>query len=233
MYNAFIFDFDGVLVDSVEVKTKAFAKLFEKYGQEVQSKVMEHHRNHSGMARKDKFIHYFREFLNKVPNENQLQKLCTEFSHIVAEQVVSASEIPGAEVFLIKWCQNIKSFINSATPDHEIHEIIKRRGWQKYFKEILGSGNSKTENLKYLLKKFELDSSTCLFFGDAVSDFEAAKNCGLDFLGIAQNEDAPLLRIETSISWIHNFTELNHWENDSHFLILDQHGRQKGNCSKS
>jgi len=42
-YKALFFDFDGVLADSVEVKTDAFSKLFEKFGPEIQAKVVEHH----------------------------------------------------------------------------------------------------------------------------------------------------------------------------------------------
>lgn len=58
-------DFDSVLADSVEVKTRAFAKLFEPHGPDVVSKVVEHHRKYGGMTRVDKFRHYYRRFLRK------------------------------------------------------------------------------------------------------------------------------------------------------------------------
>ena len=58
-YKAYFFDFDGVLADSVEVKTLAFAKLFEEFGAGIQEKVVAHHRNHGGMSRYDKFRHYY------------------------------------------------------------------------------------------------------------------------------------------------------------------------------
>ena len=32
----FVFDFDGVLADSVNIKTNAFSKMYEAYGSEVQ-----------------------------------------------------------------------------------------------------------------------------------------------------------------------------------------------------
>ena len=38
---AIIFDFDGVILDSVNVKTKAFELLYEEYGPEIQKKVVE------------------------------------------------------------------------------------------------------------------------------------------------------------------------------------------------
>ena len=49
--DALIFDFDGVLADSVEVKTRAFAKLFQSYGPEIEDRVVKYHRNNGGMSR--------------------------------------------------------------------------------------------------------------------------------------------------------------------------------------
>ena len=48
---AIIFDFDGVLVESVDVKTRAFASLYEKYGQKVVAQVEDYHLNNGGIAR--------------------------------------------------------------------------------------------------------------------------------------------------------------------------------------
>jgi beta-phosphoglucomutase-like phosphatase (HAD superfamily) len=68
-WQAFFFDFDGVLADSVEVKTKAFARLFEPFGPEVMARVVDHHRRYSGVTRVDKFRHYYREFLQQPLSE--------------------------------------------------------------------------------------------------------------------------------------------------------------------
>ena len=59
--DALFFDFDGVIADSVEVKTDAFAELFNDEGLEVQQKVIDHHRNHGGMTRREKFQHYYQK----------------------------------------------------------------------------------------------------------------------------------------------------------------------------
>lgn len=197
---AFFFDFDGVLTDSVEVKTRAFDKLFERYGPVIVAKVVEHHRNNGGMTRVDKFYHYYQEFLDKPLDEAELQRLCDEFSRLVVDEVVSAPEIPGAEDFLKKWHNTVKCFVVSATPDEEIKKIIKRRGIDIYFHEILGSSCSKSDNINYLLKKYSFDPEQCLFFGDAESDYRAAAASGVDFIGILPNENAPLLQIATRIT---------------------------------
>lgn len=205
---AFFFDFDGVLADSVEVKTSAFAKLFECYGPAIEAKVVNHHRKNGGMTRVDKFYHYYHEFLDKPLDEAELQRLCNDFFRLVVDEVVFAPEIPGAEDFLKKWYNKAKCFVVSATPDEEIKEIVKRRGIDIYFHEILGSSCSKNDNVNYLLNKYGFAPERCLFFGDAESDYRAATASGVDFIGILPNKNAPLLKIAPDIRWFKNFLEI-------------------------
>lgn len=44
-------DFDGVIKESVEIKTIAFIGLFEEFGSEVYNRVREHHIANGGMSR--------------------------------------------------------------------------------------------------------------------------------------------------------------------------------------
>lgn len=208
-YSAFFFDFDGVLADSVEVKTRAFAKLFERYGTAIVAKVVGHHRNNGGMTRIDKFYHYYQEFLDKPLDEAELQRLCNDFSRLVVDEVVSAPEIPGAEEFLKKWHKRLPCFIVSATPDEEISKIVNRRGLEIYFRDILGSSKSKQENVKTLLEKYGFNPEKCIFFGDAESDYRAAMACNVNFIGIVSGTDAPLLRVAPEVKWVRDFIDLN------------------------
>ena len=208
-YQAFFFDFDGVLADSVEVKTEAFASLFEDFGPEIQAKVIEHHRKNGGMTRKEKFVHYYQNYLRKSLDHEEMERLCSAFANLVVDNVVTAPEIPGAEEFLKKWYKCVPCFVVSATPDEEIKEIVKRRGIDIYFHEVLVSFRSKSDNVNYLLNKYELAPRQCLFWGDAESDYRAAKACNLNFMGIVSGSDAPLLRIAPEIRWTRNFINLN------------------------
>lgn len=207
-YQAIFFDFDGVVADSVDVKTMAFAKLYESYGQEVVNKIVKHHYEHGGMSRFDKFRYYASEFLGKKSTQEELDTFCERFSRLVVDKVVAAPEIPGAEAFLKKWHKKMLCFIVSGTPEEEIRLIVEKRGGKKYFKEIKGSPVSKTDNCKYLLDKYDLLSSRCLFIGDAESDYEATKVCGLDFAGIAHQYNAFLFQKYPDITSYRNFYEL-------------------------
>ena len=63
--DAIVFDFDGVLVESVHVKGEAFYQLYEGQGQEIQEKVLAHHLAHGGVSRFDKIKHYIQGPLDK------------------------------------------------------------------------------------------------------------------------------------------------------------------------
>ena len=56
--SVFVFDFDGVLADSVNIKTLAFYELYKEYGDSISSKVVEHHEANGGVSRFEKIKLY-------------------------------------------------------------------------------------------------------------------------------------------------------------------------------
>ena len=151
-YEAFFFDFDGVLADSVEVKTRAFARLFEPHGPEVVERVVAHHRYHGGMTRVEKFSHYYHEYLGKSLSSKEMADVCQQFAELVVDEVVTAPEISEVGEFLQSWCERLPCLVVSATTEEEIKEIVKRRGMVGYFKEILGAPASKKKIWEYCLQ---------------------------------------------------------------------------------
>ena len=178
-----IFDFDGVLVDSVNIKADAFAYIYNSYGKKIINKVISHHLQNGGMSRFEKFKYYHKNFLDVIIDHEEIKLLSKKFSDHVIGKVVKAPEINGAVDFLNKF-HNIKCFyINSATPTDEIIEIIRLKGWKKYFTKTFGSPSSKSENISKILSCLKNDNlSSCIFFGDARSDFIASKRMGIDFI---------------------------------------------------
>ena len=206
-FEAFFFDFDGVLADSVEVKTKVFARLFEPYGVDIVDQVVSYHRDHGGITRVEKFRYYYKHLLKKPLSEERMNALSREFSQLVMEEVIAAPEIPGAEALLKGCLGNIPCFVISAAPEEELKEIIRRRGWSKYFEAIYGAPRKKHEHLQAIITEHGLNPESCLFFGDAESDYIAAKMCGTPFLAILPGKDAPLLKMVPDVTWISNFTD--------------------------
>lgn len=58
-------DFDGVIKDSVSVKTLAFEKLFLPYGKKIAQKVKNHHEANGGVSRFEKIpLYLFKKLLS-------------------------------------------------------------------------------------------------------------------------------------------------------------------------
>ena len=102
MIRAIVFDFDGVLAESVEVKTRAFARLFANETPEAVERIVAYHRQNGGISRFEKFLTIYREILKRPLTEQMFQSLCEQFSQLVVEEVVAAPWVDGAREFLTR-----------------------------------------------------------------------------------------------------------------------------------
>ena len=82
MIRGIAFDFDGVLVESVDVKTRAYARLFEEYGEGVVSRVVDYHLTNGGVSRFVKFKTIYSEILNKPLSEKKFQFLSKKLNNL-------------------------------------------------------------------------------------------------------------------------------------------------------
>lgn len=200
-WEAVFFDFDGVILDSVDVKTQAFAKMFRQYGPEVEKKVVEYHLNNGGVSRFDKFRYYYEEILNKPVNEEIIERLSEQFSDLVIDGVLASPFMPGAKESLESLKEKeIPCYIVSATPHEEINLIVGKKDLKGYFKEVHGSSRKKWEICQEIINRKNYNPQNCLFAGDAMSDYDAAcKNC-ICFLGIVRDGEISPFPNGTSIS---------------------------------
>jgi HAD superfamily hydrolase (TIGR01549 family) len=189
--SALFFDFDGVLVDSAYIKKAAFKELFKSYGKTVVSQVINYHCLHGGISRVDK-ISYVHEFiLGKPLSAAELQHWGQNYSQYVVEKVVAAEWIRGAQEFLEELNNQLPIFVISGTPEDELKEVICRRKMEEYFREILGSPIRKPAHINNLLTTYNLSPENCVFVGDALTDYDAAQETGMSFIGIQGDIEFP------------------------------------------
>ena len=81
-------DFDGVIKDSVEIKSHAYEELFLQWGNAVSSRVREHHKLNGGMSRFEKMPLYL-SWTNEDLNETLINKLCIDFSNLIPPMINS------------------------------------------------------------------------------------------------------------------------------------------------
>jgi HAD superfamily hydrolase (TIGR01549 family) len=182
MIRAIAFDFDGVLAESVNVKTCAYVSLFEEYGQDIISKVVDYHMKNGGVSRFVKLRIIYDKILKKPLSEDKFNLLSEQFSNIVVDKVVAAPWVPGAKDFLIRNQNRYIFFIISGTPEDELKEIVRRRGMSHFFNSVRGAPKDKVSLLKEVMIEYHLKPEEILFIGDAETDWCAARETGVPFI---------------------------------------------------
>ena len=170
-------DFDGVIKDSVEVKSNAFFKLFEKFGHDLALKVMSHHEDNGGLSRFEKIPIYL-DLAGKEPTEKLINDYCIKFSKLVKQEVIESKWVPGVLDFIIKNNKKSSYFLVTATPQDEIEEIMNELNIMPYFVEVIGSPTKKTKAIEKILKQYSISPNNSIMIGDSYGDLKAANfNC--------------------------------------------------------
>lgn len=182
-YDAIVFDFDGVLVESVDVKTKAFAALYAEYGDRIVQQVVDYHLLHGGVSRFEKFRYYQEVLLGKALTKEEEIQLGDRFSQYVENAVVAAPYVLGADNFLENHYQSIPLFVASGTPDEELKRIVSYRNMNHYFVSVHGSPAKKGAIIQEILTTHGFNPDRVLMVGDAIADYEGAIVAGVKFIG--------------------------------------------------
>lgn len=190
-WQAIIFDFDGVVVESGKIKTQAFAELYRSYGEDIVEKVVQFHIQNGGMSRYRKFRHFQQHYLNKPPlTEEEEQQLDIRFSGLVVEAVIAAEAVPGAIELIRQQAQRIPLFVASGTPETELKAIVERRGLTPYFTAVRGAPALKKTLIAEILSRHALKPESVLMIGDAMADLEGAQANNTAFLGRVHPDDS-------------------------------------------
>ena len=174
-------DFDGVIKDSVEVKSNAFYNLFEEFGEDLALKVMHHHENNGGLSRFEKMPVYL-DWCGKEPTEQLISDYCINFSNLVKQNVIDSEWVPGVLDFIIKSNKKASYFLVTATPQDEIEEILIELNIMSYFVEVIGSPTNKIESIKKILKQYFITPNNSIMIGDSYGDLQAANMNHVPFI---------------------------------------------------
>jgi len=205
---AIIYDFDGVICDSVNVKTEAFAEIYRPYGDHIVSQVVNYHLLNGGVSRFEKFKYFHNKFLGIEIDQVQLDQMAEQFASLVMHKVIISEFIPGSFEFINSRSENYLQFVCTGTPELEIFEILRQRNLSSFFNGIYGSPEKKAGIIKRIASEFNLSSEEMIFFGDSMTDYDAALEMGVDFIGIInEHTDFPVNTILIEDFYIE---QLNH-----------------------
>lgn len=181
MIHAVIFDFDGVILESVEVKGEAFLHLFANRP-DLHKKIMAYHLEHGGVPRDQKIRHILSDFLGETPDPEKINIYSRKFSEYVFERVVGSPFVKGARETLDALYGHVRMYIVSGTPHEEMNRIVEALHIAKYFHQVCGSPTGKIEWTGKIANNAGITTQQILWVGDALSDYEAASAFGIRFV---------------------------------------------------
>lgn len=181
MITSLILDMDGVIIESVDIKTDAFRTLFSRWPGQV-DEIMSYHLRNMGISRYAKIRYFYENILHEPYHEEVGERMAQEFSAIVLQKVKEAPLVPGIRRFLEERAGRYQVFVASGTPQDELSEIIYYRGMEDLFTEIYGAPETKAGIIEKILKKWNLGKKEVIFVGDAETDLEAARMTGVYFI---------------------------------------------------
>jgi phosphoglycolate phosphatase-like HAD superfamily hydrolase len=191
-----ILDFDGVVIESNDVKTEAFKQVFARFPEHIDEMMAFHHANVS-VTRFAKFD-YLLSLLGRPDDSVLREDIALDFSRRVQEMMMTVSLVPGAEVFLKKLRSRMPLYLASVTPDSELETILERRGLASWFKGVYGCPPwTKPGAVRDALAREGAAPGDALLIGDSAGDQRAAQMTGVGFLarnsGLKFDEPSPLI----------------------------------------
>jgi len=204
MIRNILFDFDGVILDSMPIRDYGFKKIFENFDTVLIEKLLDYHSKNGGLSRYVKIKYFYNEILGREISEDMLQHYADDFSRIMKRELINKKYLIADTTNFIK--SNFEKYnlhIVSGSDESELRFLCKELGISNYFKSIHGSPTHKNELIKRLLLDNKYMSGETILIGDSINDYEAASVNNINFYGF-NNIDL----IKVSAKYLNNYQGL-------------------------
>lgn len=208
-YSVYIFDCDGVILDSNKLKIDAMERAlcalsFDKNKIDI---CISYFANNFGKSR----FHHVDVFLDNVlevcSNRDILRNdILENFSNQCKTLYLEAELTPGFLEFVE--CLQGNKYVASGSEQSELREVFKLRGLDKYFTNVFGSPTPKATLLENILN--QESNPKAIMFGDAISDLEAAIKNSCDFIAYIPFSNVPEKIKQASLEC--DYKVINNWD---------------------
>lgn len=192
-YNLIFWDFDGVIKDSVDVKTDAYLSLFANAPKEVYERIKSHQLEYGGISRLVKIPLYL-EWVGIKPTKQAISENLEEFANLVVQKVISSPWVPGVEQTLKQKQNHQKFVIVTGTPQREIEDILVQLHLNSNFDLIFGAPTQKSKAIEWVLQNYNIKKEDSILIGDSKTDWLAADENEINFLYRDKGDDSQFSR---------------------------------------
>ena len=180
-YSSIIFDCDGVIFDSNELKVQAFRNTLSSYPQNSIDEFISYHKKNAGISRYVKIRTFLTEFINKPYDSIEYEQLLAIYGKECQSLYKDALLTPGCRKILKIFSIVAPLYVASGSDELELQAIFKQRNLLQYFQKIFGSPKTKKECVQAALNDLGKDK-VAVMVGDAKSDWQAAKEHNIQFI---------------------------------------------------
>lgn len=182
-YDLIIFDCDGVLLDSNNMKVSAMnsALTLSNYytNQQVES-LTKQFKNNFGRSRFHHVDSFVDPLLLDIEKKSDLKTfLLNSYAEQVNSLYLTVPEAVGIKP-LLRVLSSKALYVASGSEQEQLKVTLERRGFSEFFKGILGSPETKVNNINNILNGVKYNKAVMV--GDAVADYEAALENSIDFV---------------------------------------------------
>ncbi|MGI7160807.1 HAD family hydrolase [Campylobacter coli] len=180
-----IFDFDGVILGSVGLKTQAFAELFKEFPENKVKELLEFHLKNGGISRYHKIQYFFENIIHREISDGEISKYAEKYSELTKEKLCNPRYIIKETLDFIKKKQYYYNMhIASGADEQDLLEICERLDLTRYFLSIHGSPTKKEDLVKKILVNNNYKTKETILIGDSVNDFQVALENDIYFYGV-------------------------------------------------
>lgn len=183
-YRTWIFDCDGVILDSNRIKTEAFRRAVLEYGNSAADAFIEYHRRNGGLSRFEKFGHFFSSILKCEQPSERIARALEKFSSSVLKELDHCAIDSGLFPLMERIPAAARRIVISGGDQIELRDVLERRELSGLFQDVFGSPETKNAIINREIATGVISKPT-IFIGDSRLDYETAAAFDIDFVFIA------------------------------------------------
>ncbi|MDT0575728.1 HAD hydrolase-like protein [Croceicoccus sp. F390] len=183
-YGTLVFDCDGVIMDSNRVKSEAFHRIAQPWGERAASVLLEYHRAHGGISRHVKLRHFLEHIAQAPSDDEHLDILLQRYAKAVRNGLLTCAIAPGLGALRARTA-DARWMVVSGGLETELRSVFAERNIAHLFDGgIFGSPADKDMILTRERAHGNL-TMPAVFLGDSRYDHDAARRAGLDFVFVS------------------------------------------------
>lgn len=183
-----VFDLDGVLVDSNELKVECMREALAQFGPQLVDPYIHEFRRTFGRSRREHFLAFHRDHLGAAQAtgekfETFYQRFAGGYAELLAERYPKAPLCPDADVLVRGLCERgLPLYVATGTLTAEAERVLDGHGLAGEFRAVLGGEEPKARRLSTALAAVGAAPGEAVLLGDSRQDLLAARAVGMGFV---------------------------------------------------